>query len=272
MKEIDTASEPLDTNSVFTWLIAWEKFTGSSRHKSFMSHVNCVHIQLQKYCNSNHPNIFWPIRRYRKMEEWLALKEAMHYLGSRKHKYHILPRKPILIQFSLYNFCPQKSIPMFTPHSLVYQMAFLHKNSVGIYCFPLWAICLNNHNIFDSTILRISDELSKVHHYVLAVFFWADMWVMYEVMYGKKQVMWLLQRHCGREQLRPCYNSYTFYGPRFSYQTLCWEWSGLNTWTLIFSIHHCAIGARSCVVEAPCYKPENRGFDSRCGHWIFQLT
>jgi hypothetical protein len=70
-------------------------------------------------------------------------------------------------------------------------MAILHKvlhmNSVGIYCFRLWATCLNNHNIFDSTILTISDELSKVHHYVLAVFFWADMWVVREVMYGKKQ-------------------------------------------------------------------------------------
>jgi hypothetical protein len=26
------------------------------------------------------------------------------------------------------------------------------------------------------------------------------------------------------------------------------------------------------VVEALCYKPEGRGFDSRLGHWIFQFT
>jgi hypothetical protein len=26
------------------------------------------------------------------------------------------------------------------------------------------------------------------------------------------------------------------------------------------------------VVEALCYKPEVRGFDSRQGHWIFKLT
>jgi hypothetical protein len=26
------------------------------------------------------------------------------------------------------------------------------------------------------------------------------------------------------------------------------------------------------LVEALCYKPEGRGFDSRWGHWIFQLT
>jgi hypothetical protein len=26
------------------------------------------------------------------------------------------------------------------------------------------------------------------------------------------------------------------------------------------------------LVEALCYKPEGRGFDSRSGHWIFQLT
>jgi hypothetical protein len=26
------------------------------------------------------------------------------------------------------------------------------------------------------------------------------------------------------------------------------------------------------MVEALCYKPEGRGFDSRLGHWIFQLT
>jgi ABC-type enterochelin transport system permease subunit len=26
------------------------------------------------------------------------------------------------------------------------------------------------------------------------------------------------------------------------------------------------------LVEALCYKPEGRGFDSQRGHWIFQLT
>jgi hypothetical protein len=29
---------------------------------------------------------------------------------------------------------------------------------------------------------------------------------------------------------------------------------------------------RAQLVEALCYKPEGRGFDSRSGHWIFQLT
>jgi hypothetical protein len=31
-------------------------------------------------------------------------------------------------------------------------------------------------------------------------------------------------------------------------------------------------GVRGTEVEALCYKPEGRGFDSWWGHWIFQLT
>jgi hypothetical protein len=40
----------------------------------------------------------------------------------------------------------------------------------------------------------------------------------------------------------------------------------------VFKLYTDIKGARGSVVEALCYKPEGRGFDSRSGHWIFQLT
>jgi hypothetical protein len=40
----------------------------------------------------------------------------------------------------------------------------------------------------------------------------------------------------------------------------------------ILRINGVALGhAIALLVEALCYKPEGRGFDSQC-HWIFQLT
>jgi hypothetical protein len=71
----------------------------------------------------------------------MALKEAMNYLGSRKHKYNSLPVKPFLIQFTLLQVQSPEIHFNFASHSLVYQMAtlyeVLHKNSAHISCFPL---------------------------------------------------------------------------------------------------------------------------------------
>jgi hypothetical protein len=43
----------------------------------------------------------------------------------------------------------------------------------------------------------------------------------------------------------------------------------------MFSIYYAGSDAtvttKKCFILALCYKPEGRGFDSRC-HWIFQLT
>jgi hypothetical protein len=42
---------------------------------------------------------------------------------------------------------------------------------------------------------------------------------------------------------------------------------------LNFTKLHITLGARGgAVVEALCYKPEGRGFDSRWCHWNFSLT
>jgi hypothetical protein len=45
-----------------------------------------------------------------------------------------------------------------------------------------------------------------------------------------------------------------------------------NVYDLLLVHVICGGGARVSVVEALRYKPEGRGFESRWGHWIFQLT
>jgi hypothetical protein len=51
----------------------------------------------------------------------------------------------------------------------------------------------------------------------------------------------------------------------------CWL---LNVGTKVASpdLHYMLHMSKGHAVEALCYKPEGRGFDSRWGNWIFQLT
>jgi hypothetical protein len=48
--------------------------------------------------------------------------------------------------------------------------------------------------------------------------------------------------------------------------------SGQFTCNISFNTEYISGHMVALLVEAPCYKPEGRGLDSRRGHWIFKLT